>query len=200
MIVTADFECKETISEDAIDLIKKILQTDPSKRLNIPEIFAHPWMLKVPKSMAMFNDEEKKKIEKEFTFNDCDRLNRNEKFDSKISHGFSEYNLETTMNELLRNHSTKSIILAPFNSSATSQDVNFSESFRSMMRSRKAVVFSGRCREINRNYEENNNQDMDNGVYNEVDSEEEDSQLLEHKEEDEGEIQKLIDQIEKPKD
>ena len=59
MIVTADFECKDSISEDAIDLIHKILQVDPLKRLNIPEIFAHPWMTSIPRSIVMFNEEEK---------------------------------------------------------------------------------------------------------------------------------------------
>lgn len=118
----------------------------------------------------MFNEEEKKKILQEFTFNDCDRLNRNETNMTRNSRDFSEYNFESTDNELLRNHSTKSVILAPFNSSATSMDIQLSDTFKEMVRSKKAIQFKGKTREINRKYEENNNGEMDNGVYNESDS------------------------------
>ena len=61
-IVTADYETKNSVSDLANDLINKILQPDPTKRLNIPEIFSHPWMSSIPKSIIMFNEEEKKKI------------------------------------------------------------------------------------------------------------------------------------------
>lgn len=70
-IVTANYEIKESISVLANDLIKKILQPNPKKRLTIPEIFAHPWMQDIPISIQMFTDEEKTLIFKEFTFNDC---------------------------------------------------------------------------------------------------------------------------------
>ena len=77
MIVTADYETKKSIGEEANDLIAKILQPNPKKRLSIPEIFSHPWMKDVPQSIVMFTEEEKTKIKTEFTFNDCRRLNRN---------------------------------------------------------------------------------------------------------------------------
>jgi len=78
----------DVVSKEANDLIKKILQPNPKKRLSIPEIFAHSWMSDIPISIQMFTDEEKEKIVKEFTFNDCWRLNRN--FDTKIARDFTE--------------------------------------------------------------------------------------------------------------
>ena len=44
MIVTGDYELTAEVSEDANDLIKKIMQVNPKKRLTIPEIFSHKWM------------------------------------------------------------------------------------------------------------------------------------------------------------
>lgn len=43
MIVKAKYTLKPDISETARDLLKKILEPDPRKRLSIPEIFLHPW-------------------------------------------------------------------------------------------------------------------------------------------------------------
>jgi calcium-dependent protein kinase len=77
MIIEADYEMTESVSDEAKDLIKKMLQPNPNQRLTIPEIFAHPWMNNIPLAMEMFTDEERVKIKKEFTFNDCNRLNRN---------------------------------------------------------------------------------------------------------------------------
>lgn len=43
MIVKAKYSLKAEISEPARDLIKKILEPDPRKRLTIPQILSHPW-------------------------------------------------------------------------------------------------------------------------------------------------------------
>jgi len=132
--------------------------------LTIPEIFAHEWMSDVPISIVMFTEEEKQKITKEFTFNDCWWLNRN--FETKVSWDFTEQDLETVQNELLRNHSSKSIILAPFNSSASDVDASISPEIKWLILSKEKIKFGPKVREINRKYEENNNQEVDNGVYN----------------------------------
>jgi 5'-AMP-activated protein kinase, catalytic alpha subunit len=42
-IIKGKFTLKEDISEDARDLLKKILEPDPNKRYTIPQIFSHSW-------------------------------------------------------------------------------------------------------------------------------------------------------------
>ena len=66
----------------------------------------------------------------------------------------------------MRNHSTKSVILAPFNSSASDINAKLSPSIKRMILSKEHIKFGPRVREIDRKYEENNNQEVDNGVYN----------------------------------
>ncbi len=43
LIIKGKYQIKDDISEEARDLIKKILETDPKKRYSIPQILAHPW-------------------------------------------------------------------------------------------------------------------------------------------------------------
>lgn len=78
----------------------------------------------------IFNDEEKEVIRSEFTYNDPSRFNRNEKVNNNDEPWdcFTELNLDS-MNQTLRNASTKSLILAPFNSSMSDVEVFFKESF-----------------------------------------------------------------------
>ena len=74
----------------------------------------------------------------------------------------------------LKNISEKSIIYAPFNSSFTDFDEDQPHLFKwpeevvELMQPKrsKIIKFSKRCRDLNREYEENNNADLDNGVYN----------------------------------
>jgi hypothetical protein len=68
----------------------------------------------------------------------------------------------------MRNESEKSLILAPFNSTISDVDKFFKEIFAlaPMMHNKKEVMkFEARCRDQNRQYEINNNAELDNGVY-----------------------------------
>jgi hypothetical protein len=80
--------------------------------------------------VVLFNEMELEHIKREFTYNDTRRLNRNEggvvagfsngnKEEVNETDNFTEYGLETTQNSLLKNATTKSVILAPFNSTLT---------------------------------------------------------------------------------
>ena len=64
----------------------------------------------------------------------------------------------------MRNNTTKSVILAPFNSTMTQQSSVMQTIDESMFLS-YGIQFSKRCREANRQYEFNNNGQLDNGVY-----------------------------------
>ena len=57
----------------------------------------------------------------------------------------------------------KSSILAPFNSNETEED--FIGEVQPLIESRKIIKFSSKLREINRQYERDNNSNIDNGVY-----------------------------------
>lgn len=73
-----------------------------------------------------------------------------------------------------KNNSEKSIIFAPFNSSYSDFDDEHPELFQwpeditSQLRPKKCKIikYSKKCRDLNREYEMNNNADLDNGVYN----------------------------------
>ena len=71
------------------------------------------------------------------------------------------------MNQTLRNASSKSVILAPFNSTMS----DLSAFWRTVLKmaqmedKRDMIKFAARCRDQDRQYEINNNAELDNGVY-----------------------------------
>ena len=67
----------------------------------------------------------------------------------------------------LRNASEKSLILAPFNSTMSDVDQFFKSALAmAPMEDKKEVLkFAARCRDQDRQYEINNNAELDNGVY-----------------------------------
>ena len=71
------------------------------------------------KTVQLFTDEEREMIKKEYTYNDPSRYNRNENeepVDCFTEHGFeSQYST-------LKNQTSKSVILAPFNSTMSDND------------------------------------------------------------------------------
>lgn len=104
---------------------------------------------------------------------------------------FTEHHLETLMGEeepQLANNEEKSFILAPFNSVKSMFIENGTQVMEprrgdppfawprevtDLILPRRIIKFSAKCREKNRIYEQNNNADLDNGVYNEFVNEQE---------------------------
>ena len=74
--------------------------------------------------------------------------------------------LETDENTILKNAETKSIILAPFNSTKSNIETGseFLETVRELLLDRRVIKFAPRVREIAKQYEVNNNAELDNGV------------------------------------
>ena len=74
--------------------------------------------------------------------------------------------------ELEKNCSEKSIIFAPFNSSFSDfkedEEFEWPSYVKELMQPKKSKIikFSKKCKDLNREYESNNNADLDNGVYN----------------------------------
>jgi hypothetical protein len=85
--------------------------------------------------------------------------------------------------------SEKSIIYAPFNSSFSDFDeehpdrYEWPDSVKELLQPKrsKIVKFSQKCRDLNREYEGNNNADLDNGVYNAFVNEQEIEAEKQHK-------------------
>ena len=78
----------------------------------------------------MFTEQEKEYIKNEFTYNDADRYNRNEGADP-----FTDHMLDSTQNSMFKNNTSKSVILAPFNSTKSDLEncVSISTTMREMM-------------------------------------------------------------------
>ena len=78
----------------------------------------------------------------------------------------------SSTNSELKNQTVKSIILAPFNSTKSHISGSMCEKpeVRQMILPKNCIKFSAKVKEINRQYELNNNADLDNGVYHQVEN------------------------------
>jgi len=118
MIIKGKYNLKEEVSDEAKQLMRAMLETDPKKRISIAKILQHPWMQLSKDIPEIFNQEEKDIVKREFIYNNPKLPNRSEAIDKNTEPWdcFTELNLDS-INQTLRNESEKSVILAPFNSS-----------------------------------------------------------------------------------
>jgi len=72
--------------------------------------------------------------------------------------------LDTLLEQENVNINTKSNILAPFNSSFQNSIISSNFNSASLKIENNAVKFCGKVKELNRNYELNNNGEIDNGI------------------------------------
>eukprot|EP00826_Nyctotherus_ovalis_P065751 TRINITY_DN9673_c0_g1_i6.p1 TRINITY_DN9673_c0_g1~~TRINITY_DN9673_c0_g1_i6.p1 ORF type:complete len:221 (+),score=53.41 TRINITY_DN9673_c0_g1_i6:152-814(+) len=114
-------------------------------------------------SISLFTREEKAAFKKEYNYG-CDRV----KGDNETNTLFTEQNIDSTQDELNRNETSKSLILAPFNSSQSDQESSseYIGKDYSIKQKKEIIKFSAKVRDVDRQYEKNNNGDIDNGVYN----------------------------------
>jgi len=164
---------KNEVSEEAIGLLKGILEKEPSKRLSYKQILTHPWMADVEPHMDLFTEQEKEKIKAEF---DYYTMGHSKKQEDTLADPFAEQMLQSTQNSLLRNVSTKSVILAPFNSTKSHISSHLHASVEDMLIDKSCLRFAIKVKEVDRQYEQNNNAELDNGVYHQ--DEEEEKKLL----------------------
>ena len=175
LIKNGTYSLKDDISKEGRKLIKSILEVNPEKRLTLKEILNTPWLEDTPETLEIFTDNEKETIKKELIYANTKRINRNfgkeipKDFgnmsdNSDVFPFFTEHKLDSTQNSLVRNHTTKSVILAPFNSTLTHES---EQSEPPMYKKNKIIRFGVKVKDIDRQYEANNNGDLDNGVFNE---------------------------------
>lgn len=92
----------------------------------------------------------------------------NSNYQQKQSFDFTYKNLNSTHHAELRNLESRSQILAPFNTTKTNlNSLVISDSVRELIVDKHDVLILGmRVKEIDKDYEHNNNCDLDNGVFN----------------------------------
>lgn len=55
MIIKGKYHLKEEVSDDAKNLMKSMLNTDPNSRITISKILSHPWMQLPDDPVEIFN-------------------------------------------------------------------------------------------------------------------------------------------------
>jgi serine/threonine protein kinase len=146
-----------------------MLQKNPNKRLTAVAALSHAWFDDTEGTVNIFDEQELDLIKKEFTY-------VSQKAKLKELHGkrkaedlnteFTEHSINSNENTLMKNNSSRSVILCPFNSQAGTLAKSIYEQVSDMIIDKDMVVrFNARVRELDRQYEKTNNQDFDNGVY-----------------------------------
>lgn len=152
MIIKAKFTLQEGISKEAKDLLRLILEKDPSLRITIPNILAHPWMRDAKDSVELFTNAEKNYMKYEFS---CQEQGGLPELDPKNGDPFMDQMLDTLQNSELKNAETKSIILAPFNSTKSNleeveRNFSLSSEIKDMIQSKSCLKFAPKVREIDK--------------------------------------------------
>ena len=167
-IINNDYKPIEGISKEASDLLSGLLEKDPKKRLTATEILNHPWFEKDDLELV-----EKEHMNKYHLFTKAEmvllaktHIDYRKAPREDLRENFTMENLYTIEDKNNQNAKTKSFILAPFNSLISDDDpdnsvemVNSNLTFENEM-----VKFCGKTKELNINYELNNNGEIDNGI------------------------------------
>ena len=170
----------EKISDEARDLLKGLLNKDPKKRLTCDQILNHPWLYGFKdkndssNKFHLFTKAEMIMLSK--TFIDYRRANADDlKENFTLSNLISE-NSKNKNNSKGENITSKSSILAPYNSliseyesssqrlSLKSNDLFDDFNNSKIKLENDQVIFCKKIKEYNRLYELNNNGEVDNGV------------------------------------
>lgn len=127
---------KDVVSNSAIELMKLMLQKVPNKRATAEQVLQHEWLeenLDEEKHIDIFDEQELELIRKEFTYvvqknklkefremkekaaRDGDIFNQASRMPDDLNTEFTECSIQTHENSLLKNDSTRSVILCPFN-------------------------------------------------------------------------------------
>jgi serine/threonine protein kinase len=176
LIIGGTYNTIKDISPEAISLLSGILQTDPKLRLTTEQILNHEWLRSTDE---IFNGKIKS-LNKLNLFANAERTvlsksnidYRNAHKDDLIENFTLKY-LDTNQESENQNVSTKSHILAPFNSTIKhkknlsnkfSNAFNFSNTQNLILVENDVIKFIGKAKEANRNYELNNNGEIDNGI------------------------------------
>ena len=122
------------------------------------DVLAHEWFEDVDESLDIFDEQELDLIKKEFTYvtmkNKLKQL-KNRKAED-LNTEFTEHSINTE-NSLIRNNSSRSVILCPFNTQDKQQLSLFDAIKEWVVDKDDAIRFNVRVRELDRQYEKLNN-------------------------------------------
>ena len=162
----------EYISKEAQDLLEKILNKDPEKRLTCLEILNHPWLKQNSTHIEYLNLFTKA----EMTMMSKTYIDYRKGELEDLKENFTLSNLRNdAINLEEKNITTKSTILDPFNSCINDNISSFDESISNedlfddfknekIKLENDIVIFNNKVKEFNLNFEVNNNQEIDNGM------------------------------------
>ena len=165
LIMSGNYKKTTGISKNANDLLNKLLEINPKKRINVEEALNHPW----------FSDNNNDNTDSLFTKAELILLSKNNADyrscpNEEIIENFTIENLDTNKFNKNKNNKTKSFIFAPFNTSYESdkndknEDLNDMKLESGLCIQNNIILFEQDANALNRQYELNNNWEIDHGV------------------------------------
>ena len=171
MIMTGTFKEINDISKESNDLLHKLLQVNPKKRITIDEALSHPWLNNIninnvgvnnnnifeDNKLSLFTKAEMVLLSKNnIDYRNCTKEEMIENFTIK--------NLDTKNITQNKNNLTKSFIFAPFNSSYVNEELKKTHLEENLSVENNIILFDETINILNRQYELNNNGEIDHGV------------------------------------
>ena len=164
----------KNISNEAKNLLNRLLDKNPEKRLTCDEILNHPWLKN--NNIEIDNNKYHLFTKAEMTMMSKTYIDYRKGELEDLRENFTITNLKSDEIKLCeKNITTKSSILAPFNS-AMNDNNSVSSSFcypmdkfddfnnSKIILENDLIIFNNKVKEYNLNYEINNNQEVDNGM------------------------------------
>jgi len=160
-ILSGKFNKMNNVSNELIDLINKILELNPNKRISIDEILKHPWLNTNENNDINNNKDLFTKAEKIIYYKL--RKNYKEKIDGDNLEHFSYRNIDTDYQDENLNSQTISIINTPFNSKRKKDYDDYDLYYDDVNIEIDIMKFMPKVNELNKLYEINNNSEYDQG-------------------------------------
>ena len=168
MIMSGNFQELPELSKESNDLLHKLLNINPKKRITIDEALNHPWFNNTnniginnnifeDNKLSLFTKAEIVLLSKNFIdYRNCAKEEMIENFTLK--------NLDTKNISENKNNLTKSFIFAPFNSSYLNEELKKTHLEENINVENNIILFDEKINILNRQYELNNNGEIDHGV------------------------------------
>ena len=168
LIMTGNFKEIPDLSKESNDLLHKLLQVNPKKRITIDEAMNHPWFNNINNIGANNNIFEDNKLSL-FTKAEMILLSKNNVdyrncSKEEMIENFTLKNLDSKKINENKNNLTKSFIFAPFNSSYMNDELKITHLEEKLSIENNIILFDEKINILNRQYELNNNGEIDHGV------------------------------------